>query len=396
MNDLSKKLVSRLKVISLYGLSQSITPIGYLIISFFIIKFKSIELWGSYVEVLIWVNLLLLFVSFGNKDFLLKSFSKDPSKINQFWLTNLSNRFILLFPCFIIIIVLPFFDEFQLSSILWLLFLFVNQSYQVLILYHKDFKFSFAAEAIFNLCILLFVLIKIDTLDLKSFLLITVIANALKTIIYIAFYIKRMKGLKMGFNFLNLKSSLPFFIPLTLGTVRIKIDTYFANSFFNAADLGKYQILISFLTIGHISTTYFVNPYLKNFFRLNDRVIKKIKSQFFVFGFFYGLFFIIIVYLIISKVYLIQFSLENYIVAFTFLIPLLFQMIIVNQIYKHDKQVIVSYVAFIVIILQSTIGYFLVKNQGIDGAILLKALSQWLITILLWFWLKKIKINKYI
>jgi len=388
------KLFIRLRVISLYGLSQSITPLGHLLISYFIIKYKSIAFWGSYVEVLIWVNLILLLLSFGNKAFLLKEFSKTPAKLYQLWFSNFLNRSILLIPSFLIIVFTPFFEDKILLTCLWLLLLFISQSYQVLILYLKDFKYSLLVEIIFNCLILLFVFLKIETLDLLEFLTIVVFSNLAKALLFLFYYLKKMKGLSFSFSFSELKRNIPYFIPLTLGTVRVKIDTYFANTFFSVSDLGKYQILISFISIGHITTTYFVNPYLKVFFRVSDSIIKRIKRQFFVFGIFYGLAFVIATYFIISKVYLIQFTIDNYITVFAFFIPLLFQMILVNQIYKYDQQNLVSYVALFVIFLQLIIGYFLIQEQGIQGALLLKAASQWLITLLLWFWFRKVKDNK--
>lgn len=395
MNTVNK-LFTRLKVISLYGLSQSITPLGHLLISYFIIKFKSIAFWGSYVEVLIWVNLILLLLSFGNKAFLLKEFSKTPSSLYQLWFSNFINRSILLVPSFLIIIFTPFFSDKILLTCLWLLLLLITQSYQVLILYLKDFKFSLVIEIIFNSIILLFVFLKIETLDLLEFLSIVVFSNLVKALLSIIYYYKKTKGLTLNFSFSELKKNIPYFIPLTLGTIRVKIDTYFANTFFSVSDLGRYQILISFISIGHITTTYFVNPYLKVFFRVSDAVIKKIKHQFFVFGVFYGLAFVLATYFIITNVYLIHFTLENYITVFVFFIPLLFQMILVNQIYKYDQQNLVSYVALFVIFLQLITGYFLIQEQGIQGALLLKAASQWLITILLWFWFKKVKNKKLV
>ena len=67
-----------------------------------------------------------------------------------------------------------------------------------------------------------------------------------------------------------------------------------------------------------------------------------------------------------------------------------------NQIYKYDQQNLVSYVALFVIFLQIIIGYYLIQEQGIQGALLLKASSQWLITLLLWFWFRKVKNNKFL
>ena len=47
-------------------------------------------------KILIWSNLFLLFLSFGNNDYLLKTFSEYPSKVNQTWLNNILVRSFLL------------------------------------------------------------------------------------------------------------------------------------------------------------------------------------------------------------------------------------------------------------------------------------------------------------
>ena len=88
MNPL-KKAKHRIKVISLFGVSQILSILSVVLLSLVIVRFKSVELWGEYAEILIWSNLFLLFLSFGNNDYLLKTFSEFPSKVNQKWLNNI-------------------------------------------------------------------------------------------------------------------------------------------------------------------------------------------------------------------------------------------------------------------------------------------------------------------
>ncbi len=107
MNPL-KKAKHRIKVISLFGISQIVSILSVVLLSLVIVRFKSVELWGEYAEILIWSNLFLLFLSFGNNDYLLKTFSEHPSKVNQKWLNNILVRSFLLIPSGILI----FFDTF--------------------------------------------------------------------------------------------------------------------------------------------------------------------------------------------------------------------------------------------------------------------------------------------
>lgn len=392
MNIWIKKATNRLKIIFSYSLSKSIGPIGQLIISYIIIKYKSIELWGNYSEVLIWVYLILLGISFGNKDFLLKSFSQKPSKTFQLWTDDILNRSFLLLVSLIILFFIPVFVHIKLLVFIWIITLFISQSYEVLILYHRDFKFDIIKEFLFNFLIILMIYLKIESLDIKTLLSFIILANLIRILLLFFYYLKKMKRIVIQLKLSNLKYSVPFFLPLALGTIRVKIDTYFANSFFNLSDLGKYQLIIGFIGFGQIITTYLLNPYLSAFFRLNTHTIKKVKLQSVVVGFLYAILFTFLTYIVISEIYKIHFKLSDYLIVFLFLIPLLLQMILINQIYKHNLQSILIYIVLVMITIQLLLGYFLLKDQGITGALILKAGSQWFTTLLLWFYFKKKKV----
>jgi len=383
------KLISRLKIISLYGLGQSISPLGKLIFSYFIIKYQSIELWGTFTQVAIWIYLILVFLSFGNNDFLLKKFSSNPSNIFQSWFTHLLSRAILLVPCIFILMFSPLFKENIYLYISWLFLLFLGQAYNVLILYFKDFKLNLIGELLYNGGLLIGVHIFNRSIDLNLIIIIILLATSLKVVLYTAYYIKRMTLVKINFDFSVLLKSLPFFIPAILGTIRFKIDTYFANTFFSVSDLGKYEIFVSLLVFGQTIATFFINPFLKNFFRLKTNIVNKIKKQFLVLGVLYSFLFTAFIYLIITYVYQLDFSLLNYLTAFAFIVPLFVHILLINQMYKNNLQKDVSIFAFIIVLLQITFGLIMQHNYGINEAFLLKAISQILISTLLWYWLTK-------
>ncbi|WP_282043850.1 hypothetical protein [Winogradskyella flava] len=383
------KLVSRLKIISLYGLGQSISPLGKLIFSYLIIKYQSIELWGSFTQIAIWIYLILVFLSFGNNDFLLKKFSLQPSNIFQTWLTHLLSRAILLLPCALIIIFSPLFKENLYTCILWLFLLFIVQAYNVIILYFKDFKLNLIGELFYSSTLIFGVITFNNSIDLDSIITIMLLATGVKAILYITYYFKRTLQTKIDIDLSVLGKSLPFFIPAILGTIRFKIDTYFANTFFSISDLGKYEIFISLLVFGQTIVTFFINPFLKNFFRLKTNIVNKIKKQFIVLGVFYGVLFTTVTYLVITHIYSLDFSMFNYLTAFVFIVPIFVHILLINQMYKNNLQKDVSIFAFTIVLLQITFGLVMQENYGVDEAFYLKAFSQVLITIILWFWLNK-------
>lgn len=383
------KLISRLKIISLYGFGQSISPLGKLIFSYLIIKYQSIELWGSFTQIAIWIYLILVLLSFGNNDYLLKKFSLNPSNIFQSWLTHLLSRGVLLLPCALILIFSPLFKQNLYICLLWLFLLFIAQAYSVLILYFKDFKLNLIGELLYSSCLIIGILLFNHNIDLESILTVILLATSLKALLFIIFYSKRTMQAKLDVDFSVLLKSLPFFIPAILGTLRFKIDTYFANTFFSISDLGKYEIFISLLVFGQTIVTFFINPFLKNFFRLKMTIIDKIMKQFFVIGFIYACLFTTATYLIITHIYGLDFSLFNYLMAFVFIVPLFVHILLINQMYKNNLQKDVSIFAFIIVLLQITFGLIMQDNYEINEAFILKAFSQILISVSLWFWLNK-------
>ena len=385
------KYIKRLKTISLFGMSQLLSAFSVLILSYIIIQFHSIELWGEYVEILIWTNVFLLFLSFGNNDYLLKLFSKNPSKINQQWTNNLIARSILLPPSLLLILFIPIFNHLEWIIFIVILFQFLNQSFKSLIVYHRKFILNIFVESSYLLSLIILVFYNLESLNLKLLLQIILISQGLKFLLFSIVLLKYFKYIKVQFQLLELKKSIPFFIPLAIGTFRSKIDVYYGTHFFSVSQLSKYQVFLSFLALTQMASTFAITPYLKNYYRSSNTVIKKIQKRFFVFGWGFAVVATVFMYVIISEIYNLDFTFQQYGLAFLFMIPLFLQVLLVSEYYKRDKQYKIASFASIVVFIQIIIGYFLIKYWNINGALLLKLLGQWGIVIILWFWIKKQK-----
>ena len=53
------------------------------------VKFLGESNWGDFVQLLLWVYLVVFIANFGNKDFLLRAYSKMPSNINKIFLEGI-------------------------------------------------------------------------------------------------------------------------------------------------------------------------------------------------------------------------------------------------------------------------------------------------------------------
>ena len=385
------KIIQRLKTISLFGMSQLLSVFSVLFLSFIIVKYHSVELWGEYAELLIWTNVFLLFLSFGNNDYLLKSFSKLPSNINQKWTNNLLSRSLLLIPSILLIYFIPIFNHLEIILFLLVLLQFLTQSFKVLIVYHRKFILNIWVELGYNLVLILCVFYWMDVLNLKSLLISIVIAQGIKLLLFSGFLLKGFRKITLQFQLIELKRSTPFFVPLAVGTFRSKIDAYYGTHFFSVSNLSKYQVFLSFLALAQMASAFAITPYLKNYYRSSNAAIKKVQKRFFVYGWAFATIATIFMYVAISKVYQLEFTLQQYGFAFMFMIPLFLHVLLVSEYYKKDKQNKIAFFASIIVFTQIIAGYFLIKFWDINGALLLKILGQWSIVIILWLWIKKQK-----
>ena len=161
--------------------------------------------------------MFLLFLSFGNNDYLLKSFSKKPSTINQKWLNNLIARSILLVPSMILIYFIPFFKGIEPLIFTLIILQFINQSFKSLIVYHRKFQLNIIIELLALSLLLSQVILKIEYLSLIIIIKIICFVHFIKLIAFSIFLFKDFKQIKLLVQFSELKKSLPFFIPLIIG-----------------------------------------------------------------------------------------------------------------------------------------------------------------------------------
>ncbi|KAA3615770.1 MAG: hypothetical protein D8M58_16395 [Calditrichaeota bacterium] len=388
------KQFSRLKTISSYGLNQLITPLSQIIISLIVIRYHDVELWGSYVQILVLAGLILIFTSFGSRDYLIKSFSLNPGQIYQQWISNVLSRLVLLAPTLLLIFFFPFDSKVQIIFVFWLIANFIVNSFQVLILYNRDFKTAILIDSISSLIFIASVFIYRNSLTLYLLLAFSTISILLKASCYTAFYSKRLRGLSFEISFNILFLSIPFFIPALSGTLRSKIDLYFAALFLGKIELGKYHILIGTLALAPLTATFLINPYLKNLFRISDRTRRKIERKSFLYGFAFAVFIIVAVYLFISIIYGIDFPEIYYFIGFTAIQPVFIHILLINDFYKNNRQQIVAKFALSVLMVQLFAGYFLIAELGVLGALLIKSAGIWLLIILFWQYRKTISKNE--
>jgi len=111
------------------------TPLFSFTLSILGIRLFGKENWGDFIYVWTIINFFTFLGNFGNKDFLLRKFSANPSKIIQYFSVSFSSRIVVLsFSLLLFFIVNPIT---ALYSIVLIIAIFTYQSFESLIIYHR-------------------------------------------------------------------------------------------------------------------------------------------------------------------------------------------------------------------------------------------------------------------
>ena len=78
---IDRKNSARIFSVITNSVKQTIGQLMGLLLSVYVIHYYSKGLWGSFVPCLLYVSVALLVLGWGNKDYLLREFSKTPSEI---------------------------------------------------------------------------------------------------------------------------------------------------------------------------------------------------------------------------------------------------------------------------------------------------------------------------
>lgn len=137
MLTLPRKHRRRLQLVVANSLNQILLILFSPLLSFLVIRLSGAELWGSFVNVMIGVQLGASVVSWGNKEYLLREFSRTPAGIAREWQASATSRLPLLVGLGLLLALL-----YPAGLLPWLLLwavgLFLSQSHDVLVVYKKS------------------------------------------------------------------------------------------------------------------------------------------------------------------------------------------------------------------------------------------------------------------
>jgi O-antigen/teichoic acid export membrane protein len=376
----------RIGTILLNSLHSLLQPVLNIAVSFIVVRRADEALWGAFVAVLIVVQLLLHVIAWGNKDYLLRAFSRTPAKIRTLWQTNISTRAVFL------LLTLPlltlFYDQLAGALLLWVVAAFIASSFDVLVIYQRRFLIALFVEALAT-GFVVFALVTADALTVPYILWAFALGATLKAALWLLIFRHMLKGLRPRFEARYFDHAATFFLLGFSGMLGSRIDLYTVSALLDEQSTGRYQIFINLMLYLQAMAQFIMLPFVKSVYRLDDGAIQHMMMLLFRGGVFIIPFALVAAHRLFIWVYDIHYDLMFMLLGGLFVLPIYAYLPLIYRLYKRNEQGAVLRKNLIGAGANLGLNLLLLPVWGLHGALFSSALMQWTTLIYyLWRWRK--------
>jgi hypothetical protein len=234
------KTTQRIGIIATNVARNLMMPAVNIVLSWLVILLAGRVFWGSFVEYIILVGLSATLLGWGNKEYLLRAFSKSPANISGMWQESMLTRSVLS-----IVPIALFFAFYDLGIAawltIWLLGMFVWQSFDVVIVYSRRFTISIIADVI-SFCLIAgatyFYHEELNSTLLLAFFALGAWLKSLLLIIWLGGEV--FKYYQLRWNSAYFGAAFFFFLIGLSGMLQSKTDLYLVNFSLSDEATGEY------------------------------------------------------------------------------------------------------------------------------------------------------------
>jgi O-antigen/teichoic acid export membrane protein len=365
----------------IYNIFRSFSlPIFSFTLSIIGIRFFGKLNWGEFIYVFTLINFFAFLGNFGNKDFLLRKYSNNPSKIIDYFTISFSSRILLLLLLFSIsmLFILP--TKTALISFILILLIYTYQSFDSLVIFHQKFLQQLIAECLGFTIIIAWFFYNFN-FDLSNLLFAYIVSYTFKIVILGIVFRKEIQFLTFNISIDELKKSFPSFLIIFSGFLASKIDLYIVNFKLSSDKIAEYQLGITAFLLLQSLSYLIILPFNKHIYRLKPISIQKIKNKLAYISIpliVLGSFFIWILLEHIAKINLLT---EFYVLGAFASIPNFFYILDVLLLYKNKKENIILKISLVGSFMNLVLSYNLIEFYGILGAITSVLITQYIVLI---------------
>lgn len=362
-------------------LSRVAQPIAALLISVLVVRLASFELWGAFVSVLIAVQLAAIVVGWGNREYLLRAFSRSPAALAPLWRSCLATR-LLLFPIVCAPLLVSGLAPHQALIVAgWCLGLVLAQAYEPLVVYRRAFGFTAGIELATLAAFVVGLLLAGRALSF-DLLLIGFCASSMARALVLAlrFHADLQLNMPGQANLIDtsyFRSALPFFLIGLSGLLQSRIDLYLAAAFLPHADLGRYQALMNFLIQLQALSAMLLIPFLPALYRMPRAAVLRLALRLFVVGLAIAITALPGVQVALTLLYGFTPAPGLLLLGGLFVLPPFFYGVLVYLHFKTDRQSDVVRITCVGIALNTGLSLLLLPQLGMIGGLAAATAAQW-------------------
>lgn len=375
MNLFNHKFFKRTTLIVGNAIKQIAAQIINIIVSIIIIKKFDIAFWGQFAAYLVYISFLGIIVSWGNKEFLLRSFSEQPSKISKTFYDVFNARLLLI----LLAVIFSFILYAPITAIflsLWITSIHISQSLESILNYKRNFLEALLIELLM-FSILIIGLFSFEIKETNDLIIIYSIYHALRAVAFVILYRKELSSPKLSFDIVFLKLANSFFLLGMAGFLQSRADFIIIGFFESDKNIGTYQIINAYFILIHAIGTFLISPFVKNIYRLSHQAIVRLQGRILFFAPIIVLISMLIFYLLCTFIYHLQVSWYVYLIGIGIIFPPYFYAVKIFEIYKNNQQEFVLKTALVAISINTILSITLLNFQfGYLGALIAAATAQ--------------------
>jgi O-antigen/teichoic acid export membrane protein len=375
----------RARLVATHSLNGLLLPALNVLVSLSVIRLASVDLWGSFVQVLILVQLAAHVVSWGNKDHLLRAFSLRPTAIRESWQGSLLSRSVLL-PAFGAVALAFGWSPSQVLVVgVWAVGLVVAQSADVLVVFKRAFGFSILVEATAATFLLAAVAAMGPALTLDRLFLFFAMASLFRATAFLLRFRRlvllgpdgrvRMTGRSDTSHF---RQGFPFFLLGLSGMLQSRIDLYSVSFLRPPEDVARYQVFINLVIYVQAVANFIVLPFAKSIYRLSWASTSRIAQRLFLAGIPLILLGMVGIHLIVTHLYRFDLGWPFLVLGGLCAWPAFFYVPIIHTLYRVRAQATVVAINLGCLMVNLLLNLYFIPRLGILGALLATTTAQWL------------------
>lgn len=386
---MKKKQIKRLGLIGFNFSKYLAVPAVNVTVAYVIIAYSlKPELWGQFAFIYILLGLINMISSWGNKDYLLRSFSNAPASIGTLYYTTLFSRLLLAIP---LIVLFLFFSNLEINiwAVIWFLGMYFYQSLDSLVIYSQKFRLQVAIELISLLTLITVIISLVPVINLELMIYCFAGYQWLKTLL-LAVWV--LPGFKKGTRILHPRYFLlafPFMLIGFSGLLQAKSDLYIAGVWLDQKDFAEYQVFMNLFLYLQATATFLIMPFVKVLYRIPKKAFKSIQVNLSLAGIPVCILGAFIIGFILYYLFHIRIELYLFLLGMLYAFPAYLYTMDFLKMYKGKMEWQVTWINIIGAFINAGISILLIQRWGMAGALTGSLAAQWVLFVLIKWRLRK-------